>query len=382
MLILGLLKLSDEFVRLLFNFHEQSAVDLKVFIKLAQDWFAGLPVFQLHTFSLYPPASYLIFWPLTLAPETVTRWIWAGLNIGLLIWLAIFAIRTGRGQSTREKIFLALIPLSMNATGVVIGNGQITLLVIVMLWLAISLSINEKASRVKQLLVVPLFFVALVKPSLAVPFFWIVLFVPDSMLFGILIGAAYVAATLFSLQFQTTGLSDVLIQWMGRATDVGGGYANIQTWLYSIQLKQMILPSQFVLLSLLGWWVYINRKRDIYMVAGVVALFSRLFAYHAVYDDVIVIFAILAIVRLSQQKNIAFPYRFSLECLVGINVLVMLMPARMQHYPQPFEFLFIWGHGIIWLLDFAILLFFVRQNLLPGKKSTSHLSSAGKENRG
>jgi hypothetical protein len=367
MLILGLLKLSDEFVRLLFNFHEKSAVDIKIYIKLGQDWFVGLPVYQLHTFSTYPPASHLIFWPLTLAPESVTRWMWAGLNVGLLIWLAIFAARTGRGQSRWEKIFLALIPLSMNATGVVIGNGQITLLVIVMLWLAISLSINNGASIYRQMLVVPLFLVALVKPSLAAPFFWIVLFTPRSILMGVLIGAAYLAATMFSLQFQTISLSDSLIQWLGRATDNELGYANIQTWLYSIQLKQLILPTQFILLSLLGWWVYINRKGEFYILAGVVALFSRLWAYHAVYDDVIVIFAMLALVRLSQQKKIAPSQRMYLECLVVLNVLVMLMPARMQNYPQPFEFLFIWGHGVIWLLDLAILLWALKARPFPAR---------------
>ena len=95
---------------------------------------------------------------------------------------------------------------------------------------------------------------------------------------------------------------------------------------------------------------------------GVVGLFSRFWTYHAVYDDAIVIFAILALYRISQQKTLQLPYRFPLKWWVGINVLIMLAPARMRYSPQPFEFLFKGGHAIVWLIDLALLFYFAQQN--------------------
>jgi hypothetical protein len=365
MALVALVKLGDEFARLLFEFHKTSAVDLKLFAILTHDWFACTPVYQLHSFSTYPPASHLIFWPLFGNFQVASiRIAWAILTVGLLIWLARFSVGAGRAQSQSKQIqwFLALIPLSMNSVGVAIGNGQLTLVVIALICSSLRYAREDKNARSMQLFAAFLFFVALVKPSLSVPFFWVLLFMPGSLVPSLATAGAYGLATLYSSQFQGGHVLNLLGEWIGRAAEIELGYANLHTLLQSIGMKQLFMPLQFALLLALGLWVNKNRKVDSFIVLGVVALFARFWTYHAVYDDAIVIFAILAIYRISQRKPLRLPYQFPLEWLVAVNILVMLAPARMRYFPQPLSFLFKGGHTFVWLVDLALLLYFARQD--------------------
>ena len=245
MALLALLKLGDEFARLLFEVHENSAVDLKIFAIFTQDWFAGHPVYKIHPFATYPPASYVILWPLfgnfTVG---VLRIVWAIISVGLLIWLAKFSIRAGRAQSKSRPIqyFLALIPLSFNSLGVTIGNGQLTLIIIALIWFSIKIATEEKDSRSGQLVAAFLFLMALVKPSLSVPILLAISICSWHFMPSLAAAAGNGLVTLFSSLFQAVDIINLLSDWIGRAVEIDLGYANIHNWLRSIEMQQLSLP--------------------------------------------------------------------------------------------------------------------------------------------
>ena len=78
MAVASVLKLGDEFRRLLLDQSRIGAIDLMMFHTLVQRWFAGLPVYEELRIANLPPASYVMLWPLVgwLGP-TAARWLWA-----------------------------------------------------------------------------------------------------------------------------------------------------------------------------------------------------------------------------------------------------------------------------------------------------------------
>ena len=118
--------LGYEFWRLLFQSGEMGAIDLRQRHNEIQAWFAGRPVYGDIVTAVYPPASYAILWPLLgWTTETPARWIWAITTILALTWLVAICVRESGADTTLHRSFIALIPLSMYATGATIGNGQL-----------------------------------------------------------------------------------------------------------------------------------------------------------------------------------------------------------------------------------------------------------------
>ena len=141
-------------------------------------WFAGLPVYEDED-AIYPPASYLMLWPL-LGWLTLdqARWLWALTSMVAMIWLMILIVRESEARGP-ERLFIALLVPSIYATGATIGNGQLILHLLPPLITGILL-IRRKVTWLHDLLITLCFLVALAKPAVAAPFLWILLFYPKS----------------------------------------------------------------------------------------------------------------------------------------------------------------------------------------------------------
>ncbi|MCI0554835.1 MAG: glycosyltransferase 87 family protein, partial [Anaerolineae bacterium] len=178
---LAALKLSDEFRRLLWDQGYTGAIDLRVFFRRTRHWFAGDPVYG-NLRSTFPPASFLIYWPfcgwLSLSSA---RYFWALTTIVVLIWLCRLIIRESGARNPLERVFVALILLSMNALGVTIGNGQLILHLLPLLTTVALILDKGPPTWSNHLLAAGLFLVALVKPNVTAPFFWLVVFLPGSL---------------------------------------------------------------------------------------------------------------------------------------------------------------------------------------------------------
>ncbi len=354
---LAALKLSDEFRRLLWDQGYTGAIDLRVFFRRTRHWFAGDPVYG-NLRSTFPPASFLIYWPfcgwLSLSSA---RYFWALTTIVVLIWLCRLIIRESGARNPLERVFVALILLSMNALGVTIGNGQLILHLLPLL-ITVALILDKgPPTWSNHLLAAGLFLVALVKPNVTAPFFWLVVFLPGSLWPAVLVVIGYVLLTLVSASFQAAGLISLMKDWLARSEEwvVLQGYANLHNWLGTLELDQWVGLASAITLLALGFWIYLHRKKDVWLLLAVTALVARFATYHNMYDDALILLPMICLFRIASSPQTENNNDMIAGVLLALTVIVMVLPARMIHFPAPWQYVFTLGHTIVWLLVLIFL---------------------------
>jgi len=365
MALLAVLKLGDEFRRLLWESGHAGAVDLKLRHEEIHDWFAGQPLYQVRPTAVYPPATYVLLWPfLGWLDLTPARWLWAVTSVVALGLLVYLTVRESGAATRLQSAFVALMALSMNATGVTIGNGQLALHILPALLCALLLLRRNQGQWRIRLLAVGLLLFALVKPTLSAPFLWIMLFAGGGLTTLALVALGYLGLTLFALSFQESNLAVLARQWLGSATLVAaeGGYANLQTWLANAGLQEWILWASLLVLVALGFWVYHHREGDFWILLGVTAIVARLSTYHRVYDDVLILLPMVALFRTAKGETSSESTRIAAGLLLAATIVSMLAPARLEHFQWPWSLMFTGGHALVWLVLLGFLLDRARRN--------------------
>jgi len=300
------------------------AIDLKIFYEAVQLWFSGTETYGELPSAVYPPASYLVLWPFLgwLAVPTA-RILWAIVTAMALAWLIHLAIQESGAVTWSERILIGLLPV-FYATRTGIGNGQLVVLVTPIL-LAGILLLQQRHWRWHQVILAAMMIIAaLVKPNVSAPFFWIVLFASGGKRYwpALLVLLGYGALTLGAAVFQDDGAIALIQQWFTQA-EVGaefgaqvGGYGNqnsllslfeahtnlnqypLLTYLGDFELNT---PLTLVLLGALGIWVYRHRNLEIWLLLGVCGVIARLWTYHRVYDDILILLPTIATFRIYKQ---------------------------------------------------------------------------------
>jgi hypothetical protein len=326
---------------------------------VVQRWFAGQPVYSELDYAVLPPATYAILWPpLGGLAVTPARWLWAITALAALGWLAYLIVCESGADTPLERSFVALMLLSMNATGVTIGNGQLILHLLPPLVAGLLLLHRRQGRWCEDLLMAAMLLVALVKPSVSVPFFWIVLSIPRRLRPALLVALGYIALTLFSAVFQEPGPLMLLRGWLVRGSTlaVSGGYANLHIWLATLGLKECILPTSLFVLLALGCWTYHHRRGDLWLLLGVTAIVARLWTYHRLYDDLLILLPMVALFRIAKQGPSDDGSDVEAGLLLAITILTMLAPARLRCAPWPWYLLFTGLHAIVWIAVLVFLL--------------------------
>ncbi len=362
---LAVLKLGSEFHRLVWDISPKGAIDLAQRYEEVQQWFAGNPIYLEISHATYPPASQAILWPVIgWGHFAFVRWFWAILSIASLIWLIWLLIRECECRSFTERFFVALIPLSMNATGICLGNGQFSILIMPVLVCILALARRGTRGPHVQFAITALFLLALVKPTFAAPFFLILLFVFPGFRTASAIVIGYLLLTLFASAFQEHGVITLMADWLAtaRAANIDAAveldYGSVHTWMTAVGLGQWNVSISILLLCGLGLWIYVVRRVDLWLIFGVTALVARMWSYHGIYDDMLVIFPIIAVylhVRAGSRESVP---EFSSQLLLAGSIFVMLVPARLfVEWPAPWPYLYAVSHIFFWLwLLFYLLL--------------------------
>jgi hypothetical protein len=175
LIFFAVVKLGDELRRLLFQTDLLGAIDLRIFQIWTTRWAAGVPIYGGPKSALYPPATFVLLWPLMgWLDFTAARWLWAATSACVLAWMVALIVRESGAGTRTAKVFVALMLLSMNAAGVTLGNGQLILHVLPFL-LAGILALRDSRELRSDLFAAVCIVVALVKPSITAPFLWLVL---------------------------------------------------------------------------------------------------------------------------------------------------------------------------------------------------------------
>jgi hypothetical protein len=364
--LFALVKLGSEFRRLVADTGVYGAIDLHHLHTQVHRWFAGSPVYtELHN-ALYPPASHAILWPLVgWLDFTSARWLWAGTSVVMLGWLAWLIVQESGAETRLERAFVALLLLSMNATGVTIGNGQLIVHCLPVLLTGLLVLRRGRGEWRDDLLAASLILVALVKPNITAFFFWAVLFCPGRLRPAVLVVCGYLALTLFAAAFQGAGVPALIAGWLRNCSGLAAnGYGHLQAWLADVGLARWSIAVSLSVLGLFGVWTYVHRGADMWVILGVTGIVARIAICHLVYDDVLMLLPMVALFRVAKRGEAAGGSDVAAGVLLALLVLVMLAPARLQFTSSPWLPLFAAGHVGVWL---AVLLFLLRQAWIEQK---------------
>jgi hypothetical protein len=349
-----------EFWRLLWQTGEMGAIDLKQRYEEVQYWFTGRPVYKQLVTAVYPPASYVMLWPLLgWLGETAARWFWALTTIITLTWLTYLTVRESRAKTPLEMYVVSLIPLSMYATGATIGNGQLAIHVLPCLINGLLL-LRKPTPKQESIAVVMILF-ALVKPTISAPFFWIVLFVARSWRPALFVSLGYVVLTLIASLFQNASPDALIFEWLARGregVDWGvrtNGTTSLPSWSFKLNFQASNLLMSYLALAILGAWTYFHRKVELWLLLGVSALVARFWTYHGWYDDLLILLPAIALFRLAKTA-LSPTVSYTSGMLLFITVLSLIAPGGLYLLPSPWSDWYVTGQTIIWTIVMIFLL--------------------------
>ncbi len=360
MALLAAGKLGDEMARLAWRSGPTAAIDLELRYAEVQGWFHGVPVYRTMPVPTYPPASYALLWPLLgWMSLDAARWFWAATTIAALAVLTWLVVRETGATGAWQRTLAALLLLAMNQTGVVVGNGQLTVHVLAPLVAGLLLIHRGSGTWAEDLAASACVICAMVKVTLTAPFLWLVVFTPQAeaarriwpwrLRPGLLVATGYVTLTMLAARFQHATLLTQLREWIGvtrQVSNQGGDYADLSAWLTAAGLGRLTSAISVVVFVAVGFWTYQHRRVDLWVRIGVIALVARFWAYHRLYDDVLVVLAFVALFRIATPAATA---------LIATCMIFMLLPARLGTAPMPWHQLFEVTHTVSWLGMLAFL---------------------------
>ena len=390
MMLLAVAKLTDEMLRLVSRSGSSAAIDLKLRYAEVHGWFDGVPVYRSMPAPTYPPAAYATLWPLLgWMPLQAARWLWAATTIVALMWMTWLMVRESGATGPWQRVAVALLLLAMNQTGVAIGNGQLVLHLLPTLVVGLLLIHRGRGSWPEDLAASACIVVAMTKVTLAAPFLWLVLFAPAlgrddrpwpwRLRPTLLVAVGYTALTVFGASFQDGTLLQQLRDWMEVARVVsaqGGDYGNLSAWLNDAGLARLVPAVSLMVFVALGLWLYRYRLVDLWVRIGVVAIVTRFWAYHRLYDDVLIVLAFVALCRIVtpaarttnpsfESSTLTMALRVRRDgvvaaALIATSMLFMLLPARLGTAAAPWHQIFDVTHTATWLAVLTFLGWYAR----------------------
>lgn len=371
MLVAFSVRTANEGWRLLFEPGQLGAVDLRLRYGEIQQWFAGEPVYTSSSHAGYPPASYVMLWPLLgWLDELTARLFWGMTAVVALTGFAALAVRESGARTRTEQIFIALFVVSVYPIPITVGNGQLgTHLLPAIAAGVLLLSRQRAASWRGDLIAAVLLIFGLTKPSLTVPFYWLVLMLPGRIRPILLVGAGYAILTFFAASFQPGPILTIMRDMVNLSSSVNsqGGYIDLASWMGIVGLEAWTLPAAIAVLVALGAWVYWNRRVDPWLLIGVSAIVARVWTYHAVYDDSLILLPAIALFRVAAGAGVDDDRGLAAGGLFTLTWLALEAPGGLHEYPFPWNQVYILGQPVLW----AMLLLFLIVRARRERNATS-----------
>jgi hypothetical protein len=268
-------------------------------------------------------------------------------------------IREIRAGTWWERTYVVLVVLAMNAVGVCVGTGQLIVFLMPPLLLALFLVVDGPNNWPRDAAAALLFLIVLVKPSVSAPFFWLLLILARRWRPAILTVMGYVLLTWWAVLFQPLDLLTLLREWLGRAVAgaATGGYGNLQLALAAIGGRAWMLPGSLVVLLALGVWVYRQRNQDVWLLLGVAGIVARVWSYHRVYDDVLILLPAVALYRVAKEHRVV-----TAALLCGLLVASLVAPGPWHDTVPPWRDWYDALHVWVWLLALGYLLWWTNHS--------------------
>jgi hypothetical protein len=337
------------------------AIDLRYYYRWVQEWFARYPVYRGLDRPEYPPASLVLLWPLVgWMSWPHARLLWAIGDLAALAGLLAILVRGAAIRAWRARVFVALMLLSMTPTGATIGNGQLTLKVLLPATLAVLLLVERPPSWVRDGAVATLIVISLVKPSVSAPFLCLACLGRGVVRPLVIAFAAYAALTVLAMSFQDGSAVELIAtplrNGVGNSRVVDG---NVHFLLRLLRLPPLILPASATILAALAAWTYRHRDHDFWLLLAVAAMVARIWTYHRIYDSVLVVYAELALLRIASRACVEDRLATLAGTLLAGNVIAFVSPGRGGIMPFPYNAIIEGTQAVFVAIDLAFLLWYV-----------------------
>ncbi|HKQ72893.1 MAG TPA: glycosyltransferase 87 family protein [Blastocatellia bacterium] len=354
-----LLRLLRVFQDLLWDLGPGSAGDLKSRHLEVHTWFAGLPIYETIETADYPPASYAILWPfLGWLPLTPARWFWGATILAALGTLAYVWAHLDKPGATLRWLFVAFIPFAGYPTAAVIGLGQLTIHTLAALAAGLFLLHRGRGRWWEDVLAAGLLILSLAKPTVTAPFFWLVLFLPGRLRPMALVLLGYLALTLCAVYFQDASLPELIRGWLGHESKISldKGYINLSGWLATAGFEKAIVPVALLTLLGLGAWAWLHRAVDYWLLVGIIGLATRFWIHHRAQDDLLILFPMIALLRLAKQPSTSDGRDVTAGLLFALNWITLMAPTDLLgRFPVLTRLKMIWM-GSLWAMSLLFLL--------------------------
>ena len=375
--LLGIVTLAVKLWRLVGDPGPLGAIDIKILYFLTRSWFEGIPIYErLAEGVTYPPASFAILWPaygwLTLDRARV---LWAIVDLAALVALSGLFWRAVRFGGRLAQLCAALAPFSMPALADALGIGQLTIVVLPLAVGAVLLAARENPVWRRDIVAAAMFVCALVKPSLVAPFFIPLLIVPRRARPAALVIVGYGLLTWLASRFQPGSLPTQLRGWRKHvAGNSGAGYGNVQDWLAQLGWPNVFPVVSLLLLAGLAIFTWRYRRIDVWLLLGVAAIVARLWTYHRVYDDGLLIVAMIALARLAAEPQAVPWVVWSVRVTLITSAIVLWIPLQFHYVGSTFGPLLVmpsWvtlfnvAHAAVFVLTLIVLIAAGRASATP-----------------
>jgi hypothetical protein len=136
-----------------------------------------------------------------------------------------------------------------------------------------------------------------------------------------------------------------------------------------------MLPLSLLILILLGYWIYRNRRRDFWALLGVTALVARFWVYHRTYDNLLLLLSAVGLFRIVKKGPLPGGWDIAAGLLLIATWIFMVLPNRLLLSWPPWgpslvtgqsawplwDPLFKGGQFVTWLGNLAFFLLWVRR---------------------
>ena len=363
-----------QFWRLVFQRGVSRAVDLHLRHGECQEWFEGVSIYATRVDAVYPPATYVMLWPLLGWLEwPAVRVFWCLVTLLSIVWMCRLAVTYGEVTEPRRRRLLWLMPLACYPVGATVGNGQISILVVACLFAGLMLLARERPSWRRDLTIAVLMLGALMKPSVSAFFFWILVFAPGGLRAACLVGTGYVALTYAASLAQDSGPIELMDAWLERAragmlwgSSRGGGAIvngtdgleitgiNLASILSVAGSQALTLPVTVAALALLGAWILWRRRARLLSLLGVTAIVARFSVYHGWYDDVLMLIPLVALIAWARGGASARSRAMAGWLSLGFG-LSLLAPGGIYSLPRALANAYAIGQSVCWLAGLVFL---------------------------
>ena len=353
-------RLTHELPRLLAG--SGGAFDLQLRHREVQRWFSGEVIYGPIRRGDYPPASYVILWPLLgwLSLQGA-RILWAVTSLAGLAWLAFLAVRESGARSRPQVLLLALLPFSVYASSATLALGQIINHTLPLLLAGLLLLRRSQGGWRTDLAAAGMLLATLVKPPISVPFFWLVCFVPGRLRPILLVCGGYAILTIIAAAFQDGPLSVTLFGWTGETPQVLAGHTNLHKWLALAGLRALMLPVSAAILAWLAWWIHRYRRNDFWILLGVCALVAQFWIHHRLYDHLLLVVPMITLFRLARQGP-SLGSELLAGALFGLTWFSVHAPASLLDGPPPLSTVLEATQTVVWLGVLVFLLVCARRH--------------------